>query len=111
MLKFDGVGKGRHHYHINMINSKIFHKEMFMTASFEIPERERESQPIYSAVDKWSPSCQMRPITQLGDPTCMQSGKKIFSASILFSKQNRLPFCAWHYPDFHTLSMICLFHN
>ena len=37
---------------------------------------------------------------------CRQSIKKLFSASLLFSKQNRPPFYSWHNHDFHINTFI-----
>ena len=39
-----------------------------------------------------------------------QSVKKLFSASLLFSKQNRPPFHSWHNHDFHINNFIHFMH-
>ena len=40
-----------------------------------------------------------------------QSVKKLFSASLLFSKQNRPPFYSWHNHDFHRNTSIHFIHS
>ena len=54
--------------------------------------------------EKWRPYCPG------GDELSHQSVKKLFSASLLFSKQNRHLFYSWYNHDFHINTFIHFIH-